>query len=218
MNFAQKFAQQSAAPAQQQPAATPAPQQPAPQQGGLPPQTQKSVTGIFAGIGQAKASVSLPWIEEGKYLLRINNVKTGTSAKTGDGLFFEMQTIRVLDDKGGKATSPGTECSYAFWAKYVSAKGNLRAAFCQIMGIDDAQLTEEMMNKAIAEQWFNGVIVECEAWKIITQQGNPFTKIRFSEAIPFSQVKQILTEQEQAAYFPNGLLDQLIAGEQQQQQ
>lgn len=211
-------------PQQPQQPQQPYPQQPYPQQQGWgqqPPGTLDPHQ-VFAGWGQAKASVNAIYHKPGKYIERIDNVKIDM---TSDGtnqqfLAIELTILHVLESgPPGNTHNVGDQVTIMLMKKHQVFMSKSRHYFSRMAGIEDSQLTEDIFIRGVShEQPFRGVVVRTNCYPKLKKKAQEkpahmiveqdwITPCDFEKRLTAAEVKQGLTENELAQFFPGGLLE-----------
>ncbi len=60
---------------------------------------------------------------------------------------------------------------------------------------------------------FQWVVVECSNRNVVTKANKDFTEVNYERRVPYAVVKNGLTPEAIATFFPDGLLDRLVAME-----
>lgn len=169
--------------------------------------------GLFSKLKETKMRVDSNWEREGNYISRIDNVKLDTNRKKEVALFIEKTVIAVLDDADGTGHKVGDSITHALWEKHESFLGNVKAFLATTTGADSEEIDEEHVFLVVDDdQPLNGTFVENNNRKIRTKEkGNPFTLVNYVREVPASELGEILDENAKARFFPEGLLEQMIA-------
>jgi len=184
---------------------------------------------IFGNIRNVKTRVEANYVRPGIYWAYISAVRVGETRKSEKYIAIEMTTLRVVDGRmsdqapGAKPHVIGEEITHMLMAKHESSLGNFRQFLVKVVGIPDADITEEQAMEVTNEkQPLRGTVVRVEARTTTTRKNQPFTAITYAGEIPAAEVLQYFTEDKTPALadlrnrlFPGDYLERLIAAEQQ---
>ena len=218
MNFAARLSQQQA-PSTQAPFTPAPPMQGAPMQGAPTQQAVygQSGGGIFSRIASAKASVASTYLRPGKRLLRIDDVKHLTNTRKGEAVMFEFTVVREIASHPGEGFLPGQTCSDGHFFSKEGCAERIKAALKGITGMDEEALTEDFIQSIILGKVLNGAVVMAESFTKTTRSGQNITATKYHGIVPPSQLKQMLSPEEVAQFFPGDILDRMIQEELKQQ-
>jgi len=173
-----------------------------------------TLTSIFSGIRTAKATLDANYLRPGHYVCRIDKCKIDQNRKKITFAAIEMTVIQVRDNEQGQGHSQG-ECVTFYVDQGDYFLPEIKSFIGNVMGIPQDQITEEHAAEAFGEgQPLVGTCAEVQARQITTKNGGVFTRVSFRREVPAAEIKQILSPEEEAMYFPDNYLDRVIAAEQ----
>jgi hypothetical protein len=175
--------------------------------------SKELANGLFgAKFKEAKARVDSNWEREGRYLLRIDNVKLDQNRKKQTGLFVEKTVIHVYDDADGEGHKVGETVDHSMWDHHESFLGNVKAFLAAVLGLPTTEVEESHVLQVIDDdQPLQGTVVECHNRTILTREkGKPFTVINYKREVPALELIEILSDEVKATYFPDDLLERMV--------
>lgn len=141
---------------------------------------------IFSGADEASGSRTSLYIAPGKYISRINAIKTGQTRKKRDFVVIETSCLAVIrEDNDSQTGQPcsnraGTSPSHMIMMDSDTGLPNVIAAVRDICGVSDDEITEAKLTQVCSDaQPLQGWIVIINAIEITTRSGNPFTKVDY---------------------------------------
>lgn len=168
--------------------------------------------GLFKGLKDAKARVDSNWDREGRYLMRIDNVKIDSNRKKQTAVFVEKTVVHVIDDADGEGHKVGESTTHSMWTHHESFLGNVKAFLAGALGVPPEQITEEQVYEVVDdEQPFAGTVVECHNRKILTREKKqPFTVVNYKREVPAQELIDTLSDEVKETYFPDGALETML--------
>lgn len=151
----------------------------------------------FKNIETTRASLGGNYVRPGKYIVRIDRVKEGNSSVNGDFIAFEMTVFHAFDGEH----KVGENITHMLMAKHVSWLSNFKAAVMGILSCEEEEVTQEAAAEIVGEkQPLSGLIVNMNAWEIITKQNKkPFTKVAYEGEVPEDKWQGLLTANDRVA-------------------
>ena len=200
---------------------TPAMPSSAPQQAFAPGQ----MASMFSGVSQARPNVDANYVRPGRYWLRIDNCKVGTSRKHVPFCANEMTVVHVFDNSNGTGHRVGEQVTDMMMRDNDYFLSDIQGFVGHVLDVEPAAVTEQDCGAIYGpEQPLRGLCVELNAREIQTrninqQTGQPgvFTKISYVREVPATELLQFLPPDVQNQFWPNGALQAMAAHEQQQQ-
>lgn len=185
---------------------------------------------IFGGVENAKARRGGNYIRPSHCLMMILKCVTGKSTTNGDFFAAELVCLDDLDPQSYRDGPQGTayghrvgeEVSIMHMTKHPSFMGNVKAFIANATGQDESAITQDLCNTIVGPaNPLRYTVIELVARDQRTKSNNFYTSTSVKGVVPWATVKQhLLTKPDGAErinkFFPNGLLDQLIAAEMQQ--
>lgn len=170
---------------------------------------------LFKGIEQAKVSARSDYFQPGRYICRINNIKTGTTQARIDFFCVEMTVMHVLDDKGNpQHNRPGSDCSHMMMSQHLSFLGNVKAFAASVMECSPNDITPEICTALCApDQPLRGTLVELDAKIIETRKKTPFTLHTYKGVVPAARLKELINPKIKELFYPGTELEDRIARE-----
>jgi hypothetical protein len=178
--------------------------------------------GVFSGIGNAKVSRDANYFRPGHFWLRIDSCRIGENRHKDKLSFIEGTVVAVLDDPAqhedphrvGEVTTKATKVSSDYFLpdtlQFISA-----AAGVDLESASDED-KEEAANLVFGDQNpLAGTCVEVRNRGIITQTGNPFTKVTFVREVLPAELLEALDEEVIARFWPGDALQRVIEAEKQ---
>lgn len=192
----------------------PLPQKPAASAGAAV--AQKPTGSIFSGMKGTKPLLNSEYVRPGSYIARFDCHKEGANRLGEPFAAIEMTVVHVEDDAGGAGHRLGAAITHLikktgkvgdyFKAEVVTHIGSLAE-------MNPAEVDDEMCALVFGEtQPFAGTLCRVRGRNVTTKADKDFTRISY-EPIKASQALGILTPDEVARFFPDGLLERMAEAE-----
>ncbi len=170
------------------------------------------MSGLFSGMKGAAVKGDFVSDTDGTYWQLIDNAEIATTRKHVPYVKINKTVIRVLNDANGQALRVGDQPQHAIWTGdyFLSeVKKFARAAF----GLSNQELDEldgEQTEALFNDRMFNGQVVEVSANTIMLKANpargldeRPFTKVRYVRNVTEDQVREALSADDIARFFPS---------------
>lgn len=169
---------------------------------------------IFAGAGESTGVKRGNYIRQGHFLMRIDLCKIGENRKKEPNALVEGTVITHLDSEsenrvGENVTWLVKKASDYFLDEMVTFLG-------AATGMDIQSVSGEEKEEALAmifdgDNPLSGTVMEVFAKDVITKSGNPFTQVTWRGEVEPQKLKEVLSEDEIAKFYPGDALDKIIA-------
>ena len=170
---------------------------------GLAAKFDPKASGIFKGLGKAKASQSANYVRPGNLILRLDKFKVD-KARKGEILAIEMTVLKVL---GGGVPGKDPHTVYEAVTHLLPNFGNgqdmflpnLKGFLENILDVPENELQDdeglEQMCLQISNedpangpvQPMRGILIHLQATDITTKAGRPFTRIDYQREVPAAE-------------------------------
>lgn len=132
----------------------------------------------FVGVENAKTSEKLPYIQPGRYVLRVDQIKVFDSRTKGP-MFVAEYTI--VESEGLGANPKGSRAAHLIKLKgNDSALGNVKGMVGALTGEGSSNVTQTMCDAVVAEtNPTKGTLVRAFAFITETKAGTDFTKVQY---------------------------------------
>lgn len=136
--------------------------------------------GYFSGIGDVKTTNSNPYFVPGQFVLKVEKTAVGESTRAGKGAFF-VSEFHILESNTQERPPGTTVADIQFFSKGEISLANIKRVVGAILACDPNEVTEEVMEKVTEGEGtlLAGRYVYCNAYNIVTQKGNDFTRLDF---------------------------------------
>lgn len=141
-----------------------------------------SVFDEFNDLGDAVVYGDGVYIIPGKYLLEVKDCKYFNSQKDGKKheFFFVVEFI-IHRAKGQDRFEVGDEISWMVEMRHgKTAKSNIKAFLQAMLPDDPTSFNGETMRAVCEDNALEGLLVDAYAFQITTNEGNPFTKVKWT--------------------------------------
>lgn len=170
--------------------------------------------GIFSNIGKAKAMLDANYIRPGKYWMLINKCKVDSDRKGVAFIANEFTVIRALDNDNGQGHRLREDvCQLVkqtndyFLSEVKSFVAGVMGIQAEDVGEDDALLVYDPEKQPLV-----GYVVEVHARNITLKDSNKdFTRVTYKREVKPQELLEGLDPEIISRYFPNGVLERLIA-------
>lgn len=129
----------------------------------------------FVGVENAKTSEKLPYIQPGRYELRVELIKCFSSRSKGP-MFVAEYT--VLSSEGPLANAPGERVAHLMKLSNDATLGNIKGLVKALTG--DAKVNQKMCDAIVAEDNpSKGTKVKAFAYFTKTKAGTDYTLVQY---------------------------------------
>lgn len=149
--------------------------------------------GIFSGIKDARANFGSNYVKQGHYVAFVRRVKLAQNRRDEWFVAMEMIIMSCMDAMGEPTPHvPGETCSRLF-CNYGKGKDyflpNIKAMVSTLMDVPVEEVEEEACDLICSEdQPMAGMFVEMQNRGTVTQDGGPFTLVKFTKTLTPSEV------------------------------
>lgn len=183
--------------------------------------------GLFSNVKDSRRLVDAQYVTEGHYYVRINKCKQGQSRPPKNRQFACVETTvlhHVLPPSPG-TVAVGRDMTHMVMADSEYFGSEIRTFVAAIAGLQFEAVSEEDCDLVFdvneipgqpdgkGDQPFGGIIAEVSARDVETRAGGNFTKVSWIRQVPAKVLKDVIAPDIEKAYFPNGMLDQMIEAE-----
>lgn len=176
--------------------------------------SQELAKGLFTGIDKAKERIDSNWERVGHYISRIDRMKVDKNRKGQIGVFVEKTVLLVLDDAEGDGHRVGESITHAIWKHHDSFLGNVKHLVSRVLAVNPSTVTEDMVFQLVGDdQPLAGTVVENRNRLTTTKANKPFTVINYEREVPALELVDLLDDQQQEFFFPDGGLKKLAEDE-----
>ena len=177
----------------------------------------------FAGKGKDDVMASYQYInKDGNYYVRLDNCKIGRNRKKRELAFIEVTILKVLSDeaehKVGQTVSKAVGLDNDYLMTDITDL--LKAAIGEhVMELSDEELTElcwEMFPHVDegGQSPLKNIVLELQSWEQEKQDGDPFTKVKWSSGPPVEKLPDILGQETLDRFFPPDVYEGMLKAEQ----
>jgi hypothetical protein len=161
---------------------------------------------LFDGVEKAEIRKSREYMRPGRYVMRINEMKTGKTRKKLDFFVVNCTVVAVLDPSAAAGhirgpfkigDTPGWMIM-AHWDSFLSTVKGLIFVLAQAgeMAQDESEVTREVIDLAVSDsQPFRGMFIELDATDVIDDATGKvvFTRVRPVRVWGLEEVRSKLT-------------------------
>lgn len=160
----------------------------------------------FKGISGVKATQGSNYLRAGHYYMLLRGVKLGQNRKGRDFVAIEMTCLHVFDDDNGRGHKINEDTTHMLMCDSDPFLPNFKAFVSAALDCDESEINEESCIEITGnDQPLAGLVVEVQGTEIVTQKGNPFTRISYKGAVSEDLLSKTLPQDLQDRYFPDGL-------------
>jgi len=135
---------------------------------------------IFDGIEDAKVSNEGNWVRPGKYTASVVAVKLVKKFNGDQFLAIELKIATVADDADGVGHKVDEDVTHLMKVSNPSFLGNFKQFASTALGCEADDLGKAEADRVTSdEQPLAGIEIGLTARQIVTQKGNPFTKVMY---------------------------------------
>lgn len=175
---------------------------------------------IFANITSAKMRLDANYEKEGHYLERIDKIKLDKNRKGEAFLAVEKTVVKIIapPPAGKEGHKVGEAICHMLMVRHDSFLGNVKSMIAAIMELKPEDIKpEDAVAICAADQPLTGMVVECQNRGIMTKENKPFTAINYKREVPpIELLSGVLDAEAIRLYFPNEILNKLMAAQQAQ--
>lgn len=180
---------------------------------------------LFAGMREAQPAFQANYVKPGKYVMRIDAVKRGTTRKLIPFVVVELTVIHVIAlDQSHPGHRVLETCSYMMqYGDYFLR--NMKAFVCGVMNCASEEVGEEECAQIVSDvQPLAGKLVLIDAVNRMTKptekrpEGGEITNVKFEQELSYTDLAGMLNPEDMPtlnAAFGEGVFEQMVLAEQQ---
>lgn len=168
--------------------------------------------GMFDKVETVARQFDKNFLRDGRYILRIEEVRSGTSRK-GEHWRFTATVLNVIDEgkDPGKGHKVGETVKRLRPDKQDGSIPEFKAFVCCMYECEDSEVKKENCDTILGDtQPLAGAVVEVFAQTVETGKSTPvkpayFTRVDYIRRIPDADVAELIGAEAFAKFFPDGI-------------